>query len=81
MEQSTADLGAAWRNVVDELQPNQRAWLRASEPVTLHESTAIIAVPDDFTRKRTILVPSGHSYTAPNRLKAPRRVPVFTGSV
>ena len=50
MEQSTADLGAAWRNVVEELQPNQRAWLRASEPVTLHESTAIIAVPDEFTR-------------------------------
>jgi chromosomal replication initiator protein len=50
VEHSTADLGAAWRNVVDELQPNQRAWLRASEPVTLHESTAIIAVPDEFTR-------------------------------
>jgi chromosomal replication initiator protein len=50
VEQSTADLGAAWRNVVEELQPNQRAWLRASEPVTLHESTAIIAVPDEFTR-------------------------------
>ena len=50
MEHSTADLGAAWRNVVEELQPNQRAWLRASEPVTLHESTAIIAVPDEFTR-------------------------------
>ena len=31
-------------------QPNQRAWLPASEPVTLHESTAIIAVPDEFTR-------------------------------
>jgi chromosomal replication initiator protein len=50
VEHSTADLGAAWRNVVEELQPNQRAWLRASEPVTLHESTAIIAVPDEFTR-------------------------------
>ncbi|MGZ4487093.1 MAG: DnaA ATPase domain-containing protein, partial [Nocardioides sp.] len=35
---------------MDDLQPNQRAWLRASEPVTLHESTAIIAVPNDFTR-------------------------------
>jgi chromosomal replication initiator protein len=50
VEHSSADLGAAWRNVVEELQPNQRAWLRASEPVTLHESTAIIAVPDEFTR-------------------------------
>ncbi|GCD90214.1 hypothetical protein NLS1_22200 [Nocardioides sp. LS1] len=46
----TSDLGSAWRGVVDDLQPNQRAWLRASEPVTLHESTAIIAVPNDFTR-------------------------------
>lgn len=52
MEQSTADLDAAWRSVVDDLQPNQRAWLRASEPVTLHESTAIIAVPNDFTRNQ-----------------------------
>ncbi|NYD39983.1 chromosomal replication initiator protein DnaA [Nocardioides panaciterrulae] len=50
MEQSTSDLGTAWRGVVADLQPNQRAWLRASEPVTLHESTAIIAVPNDFTR-------------------------------
>ena len=50
MEQSTSDLNTAWRGVVDDLQPNQRAWLRASEPVTLHESTAIIAVPNDFTR-------------------------------
>jgi chromosomal replication initiator protein len=52
VEQTTADLGAAWRSVVDDLQPNQRAWLRASEPVTLHESTAIIAVPNEFTRSQ-----------------------------
>jgi len=44
------DLDAVWRSLVDDLQPNQRAWLRASEPVTLHEHTAIIAVPNDFTR-------------------------------
>lgn len=50
VEQSTSDLSVAWRGVVDDLQPNQRAWLRASEPVTLHESTAIVAVPNDFTR-------------------------------
>lgn len=52
MEQQTSDLGIAWRGVVDELQPNQRAWLNASEPVTLHESTAIVAVPNDFTRNQ-----------------------------
>nr|WP_245644468.1 chromosomal replication initiator protein DnaA [Nocardioides jensenii] len=39
-----------WRTLVDDLQPNQRAWLRSSEPVTLHEQTAIIAVPNEFTR-------------------------------
>ena len=50
MEQTTSDLGTAWRRVLDDLQPNQRAWMRASEPVTLHENTAIIAVPNDFTR-------------------------------
>ncbi len=44
------ELGTVWRAIVHDLQPNQRAWLRASEPVTLHESTAIIAVPNDFTR-------------------------------
>ena len=52
MEQNTSDLSVAWRGVVDDLQPNQRAWLRASEPVTLHESTAIVAVPNDFTRNQ-----------------------------
>ncbi len=60
MEQSTSDPGpdpgldlhVAWRGVLDDLQPNQRAWLRASEPVTLHESTAIVAVPNDFTRNQ-----------------------------
>ncbi|PVG84121.1 chromosomal replication initiator protein DnaA [Nocardioides gansuensis] len=50
VDDRTTDLGTAWRVIVGELQPNQRAWLRASEPVTLHESTAIIAVPNDFTR-------------------------------
>ncbi|WP_049774511.1 MULTISPECIES: chromosomal replication initiator protein DnaA [unclassified Nocardioides] len=52
VDQSTSDLGVAWRGVVNDLQPNQRAWLRASEPVTLHESTAIVAVPNDFTRNQ-----------------------------
>src|SRR5690242_5513101 len=44
------DLHEAWRSVVEDLEPHQRAWLRASDPVTLHESTAIVAVPDEFTR-------------------------------
>ncbi len=52
VDQHTSELDVAWRGVVDDLQPNQRAWLSASEPVTLHESTAIVAVPNDFTRNQ-----------------------------
>jgi chromosomal replication initiator protein len=46
------DLTTVWRTLVDDLPPNQRAWLTASRPVTLHEHTAIIAVADDFTRNQ-----------------------------
>ncbi|WP_322937496.1 chromosomal replication initiator protein DnaA [Nocardioides bizhenqiangii] len=42
----------AWQSVIDELQAPQRAWLQGSRPVTLHGTTAIVAVPDEFTRKR-----------------------------
>ena len=49
-EHPQPSLHEVWRGLVDDLQPNQRAWLRSSEPVTLHEQTAIIAVPNDFTR-------------------------------
>ncbi|MDO9458214.1 chromosomal replication initiator protein DnaA [Nocardioides sp.] len=46
------DLDEAWPAVVAELQPHQQAWLRQSQPVHLHETTAIVAVPDDFTRSQ-----------------------------
>ncbi|WP_170124642.1 chromosomal replication initiator protein DnaA [Nocardioides silvaticus] len=49
---ATLRLEDAWQSVVEELQAPQRAWLQASRPVTLHGSTAIVAVPDDYTRKR-----------------------------
>ena len=45
-----ADLHAAWRSVLEDLQAFQRAWLRTSQPVTVHENTAIISVPNEFTR-------------------------------
>ncbi len=48
MEQD--ELTRVWHRVVEELQPHQRAWLDTTRPVTLHETTAIIAVPNDFTR-------------------------------
>nr|WP_241248705.1 chromosomal replication initiator protein DnaA [Nocardioides sp. KC13] len=46
------DLQSAWTRVVAELPPNQRAWLRDSEPLTLHGSTAIVEVPNDFIRNQ-----------------------------
>lgn len=52
MDDQQVDLGAAWQQIVEDLQPNQRAWLRPSVPMTLHENTAIIAVPNDFTRNQ-----------------------------
>jgi chromosomal replication initiator protein len=47
-----AQLDRVWSALVEDLPPNQRAWLAGSHPVTLHESTAIIAVADDFTRNQ-----------------------------
>lgn len=52
MDDQQVDLGMAWQQIVEDLQPNQRAWLRPSVPMTLHENTAIIAVPNDFTRNQ-----------------------------
>jgi chromosomal replication initiator protein len=46
------DLLTVWRELIADLPPNQRAWLRASKPLALHENTAIIAVGDEFTRTR-----------------------------
>lgn len=51
-DNATARLEREWTSVVADLQTHQRAWLQASKPVTLHGTTAIVAVPDDFTRKR-----------------------------
>jgi chromosomal replication initiator protein len=50
VDKTDPDLTDAWRAVLDNVQPNQRAWLSACDPVTVHDDLAIIAVPDDFTR-------------------------------
>ncbi len=42
----------AWHSVVGDLQAPQAAWLQNSKPVTLHGTTAIVAVPDEFTRNQ-----------------------------
>ncbi|HSV38517.1 MAG TPA: chromosomal replication initiator protein DnaA [Nocardioidaceae bacterium] len=41
-----------WHDLVEDLPSSQKAWLKASQPMTLHENTAIIAVSDDFTRNQ-----------------------------
>ena len=46
------DFTSVWQDLVEDLPSNEKAWLRASRPVGLHESTAIIAVADDFTRNQ-----------------------------
>jgi chromosomal replication initiator protein len=46
----SADLERLWPRIVDTLPPAQRVWLRASKPLMLAESTAVIAVPNEFTR-------------------------------
>ena len=56
-------LATVWTQLVEDLPPNQRAWLAASRPVTLHENTAISAVADDFTRNQL-----------EGRLRTPREV-------
>ncbi|CAA9377511.1 MAG: Chromosomal replication initiator protein DnaA [uncultured Nocardioidaceae bacterium] len=47
-----AELAQAWKQLIEDLPGSQRAWLSASQPVTLHENTALVAVPDDFTRSQ-----------------------------
>ena len=37
---------------MENLPPNQRVWLAASKPVMLAESTAVVAVPNEFTRNQ-----------------------------
>lgn len=45
-------LRAAWAHVVDNAPPEQRSWLRRTRPLTVHQSTVMVAVPDEFTRER-----------------------------
>ncbi|MCW2867689.1 MAG: chromosomal replication initiator protein DnaA, partial [Marmoricola sp.] len=49
-EQAPVDLAALWPGVVDGLPPNQRVWLSSSKPLMVAENTAVVAVPNEFTR-------------------------------
>lgn len=44
------ELAKAWQTTVDSLSPGMRVWVYSARPITMHESTLIVAVPDDFTR-------------------------------
>ena len=37
---------------MENLPPNQRVWLTASRPLMLAENTAVVAVPNEFTRNQ-----------------------------
>ena len=49
-DNSTGPLQSLWPSIVDGLPPHQRVWLAASQPMLLAENTAVVAVPDEFTR-------------------------------
>ncbi|MFZ1409866.1 MAG: DnaA/Hda family protein, partial [Micropruina sp.] len=46
------DLDDAWRYVWSQADAPSRAWLKATVPTAIHDSTVIITVPNDFTRDR-----------------------------
>jgi chromosomal replication initiator protein len=46
------DLEVLWPGIVDNLPPNQRVWLASSKPLMLAENTAVVAVPNEFTRNQ-----------------------------
>ncbi len=48
----TSQLEALWPGIVDNLPPNQRVWLTHSKPLMLAENTAVVAVPNEFTRNQ-----------------------------
>ncbi|WP_312856509.1 chromosomal replication initiator protein DnaA [Phytoactinopolyspora halotolerans] len=55
-EQPASDFNVAWAKALavlehsEQIGPQQRAFLTQTRPVTLVEGTAVIAVPNDFTR-------------------------------
>ncbi|WP_030483635.1 chromosomal replication initiator protein DnaA [Marmoricola aequoreus] len=48
----TGQLHSLWPGIVDNLPPNQRMWLTSSRPLMLAENTAVVAVPNEFTRNQ-----------------------------
>ncbi|GAB3624227.1 hypothetical protein GCM10027418_23110 [Mariniluteicoccus endophyticus] len=46
------ELEQAWRKVVEGAPTKDLIWLRRTMPLTVHGSTVMVAVPDEFTRNR-----------------------------
>ena len=45
-------LDKAWADILREVDNPTRAWLGNTKPLTVHESTVMVAVPNEFTRER-----------------------------
>ena len=52
MDANKTRLTEVWPGIINNLEPSQRVWLTTSRPVMLAESTAVIAVPNEFTRNQ-----------------------------
>ncbi|MGO4957826.1 chromosomal replication initiator protein DnaA [Luteococcus sp. Sow4_B9] len=47
-----AQLTKAWKHIQTSADAPNKAWLKNTKPLTMHESTVMIAVPNEFTRER-----------------------------
>ena len=45
-------LRKGWKHVQANAEGQNKAWLRSTKPLTLHESTVMVAVPNEYTRER-----------------------------
>ncbi len=45
-------LTAAWKQVINQADGPSKVWLKSARPRTVHESTVLIAVPNEYTRER-----------------------------
>lgn len=48
----TVSLSDAWATMLKKLDTPTRVWLESTKPLTVHESTVMVAVPNEFTRER-----------------------------
>ncbi|MDR0435217.1 MAG: chromosomal replication initiator protein DnaA [Propionibacteriaceae bacterium] len=50
MESSRLD--TAWQHVLAAADPSTKAWLKNTQPLTIHDSHVMVAVPNEFARQR-----------------------------